>query len=123
MGGFPTGINQYPWMARIVYDGKFHCGASILTKYHVLTAAHCVKKLRKSRIRVILGDYDAHINTETHAIQRAVVSIIRHRKFDPETYNNDIAILKLRKPIDFSKTMRPICLPRLNYDPAGEFSV
>jgi len=44
VGGKPTGVNQYPWMARIVYDGKFHCGGSLLTKDYVLTAAHCVKK-------------------------------------------------------------------------------
>ena len=31
MGGRPTGINQYPWLARLVYDGQFHCGASLLT--------------------------------------------------------------------------------------------
>lgn len=31
VGGRPTGINQYPWLARLVYDGQFHCGASLLT--------------------------------------------------------------------------------------------
>ncbi|XP_050337859.1 transmembrane protease serine 2 isoform X2 [Bactrocera neohumeralis] len=71
VGGRPTGINQYPWMARIVYDGKFHCGGSLLTKEYVLTAAHCVKKLRKSKIRIIFGDHDQHITSESKAIQRA----------------------------------------------------
>ncbi|XP_055908440.1 trypsin-1 [Eupeodes corollae] len=119
VGGKPTGVNQYPWMARIVYDGKFHCGGSLLTKDYVITAAHCVKKLRRSKIRVIFGDHDQHITTESKAIQRAVTTIVKHRSFDPDTYNNDIALLRLRKPIVFSKIMKPICLPRLNYDPAG----
>lgn len=44
VGGMPAGTNRYPWMARLVYDGQFHCGASLLTKEYVLTAAHCVRK-------------------------------------------------------------------------------
>ncbi|KOB73643.1 Uncharacterized protein OBRU01_10487 [Operophtera brumata] len=44
VGGMPAGVNRYPWMARLVYDGQFHCGASLLTKEYVLTAAHCVRK-------------------------------------------------------------------------------
>ncbi|CAD7083715.1 unnamed protein product [Hermetia illucens] len=119
VGGKPTGVNQYPWMVRLVYDGKFHCGGTLLTKDYVMTAAHCVKRLRRSKIRIILGDHDQYITTETRAIQRAVTSIIKHRRFDPDTYNNDIALLRLRKPVVFSKSIRPICLPRINYDPAG----
>lgn len=139
MGGRPTGINQYPWVARLVYDGQFHCGASLLTPDYVLTAAHCVRRyiiihvdfiyfinhakyfrLRRSKIRVILGDHDQFITSETQAIMRAVSAIIRHRNFDSNTYNHDIALLKLRKPVTFTKTIKPVCLPTDNDDPAGE---
>lgn len=51
---------------------------------------------------------------------RAVSAIIRHRGFDTSSYNHDIALLKLRKPIEYSKTIRPICLPSENVDPAGK---
>ncbi|CAH1976335.1 unnamed protein product [Acanthoscelides obtectus] len=43
VGGRPTGINRYPWVARILYDGHYHCGASLLTEEFVLTAAHCIR--------------------------------------------------------------------------------
>lgn len=119
VGGKPTGVNQYPWMARIIYDGKFHCGGSLLTKDYVLSAAHCIKKLRRSKIRIIFGDHDQEITSESRAIQRAVTAVIKHKNFDPDTYNNDIALLRLRKPIIFSKIIKPVCLPRYNYDPAG----
>lgn len=42
---------------------------------------------------------------------RAVTTIVRHRSFDAESYNNDIALLKLRKPVTFSKIIKPVCLP------------
>ncbi|CAG9134562.1 unnamed protein product [Plutella xylostella] len=111
VGGLPAGLNRYPWMARIVYDGQFHCGASLLSKEYVLTAAHCVRKLKRSKIRVILGDHDQTITTESSAIMRAVTTIVRHRSFDADSYNNDIALLKLRKPVTFSKIIKPVCLP------------
>lgn len=119
VGGRPTGINQYPWIARLVYNGQFHCGASLLTQDYVLTAAHCVRRLQRSKIRVILGDHDQFVTTETTAIMRAVSAIIRHRNFDSNSYNHDIAMLRLRKPVEFGKTIRPVCLPQETTDPSG----
>ncbi|CRL05275.1 CLUMA_CG018249, isoform A [Clunio marinus] len=120
VGGRPTGINQFPWVARLVYDGQFHCGGSLLTADYVLTAAHCVRRLKRSKIRVILGDHDQFVTSETEAIQRAVSAVIRHRNFDQNTYNHDIALLRLRKPVSFSKGIQPICLPREGIDPSGK---
>lgn len=68
-------------------------------------------RLKRSKIRVILGDHDQTITTESAAIMRAVTSIVRHRSFDPDSYNNDIALLKLRKPVNFSRIIKPVCLP------------
>ncbi|XP_012250657.2 trypsin-1-like [Athalia rosae] len=120
VGGRPTGPNKYPWLARLVYDGQFHCGASLLTNDYCLTAAHCVRNLKKSKMRVVLGDYDQHVTTDGIAIMRAVSAIIRHRNFDTNSYNHDVALLKLRRPVKFSKTIRPICLPQSGSDPAGK---
>lgn len=44
VGGRPTIPNRYPWIARLVYDGRFHCGASLINNDYVITAAHCVRK-------------------------------------------------------------------------------
>ncbi|GBP15039.1 Trypsin-1 [Eumeta japonica] len=123
VGGMAAGPHRYPWVARIVYDGQFHCGASLLTKDYVLTAAHCVRKLKRSKIRIILGDHDQTTTTESSAIMRAVSAIIRHRSFDADSYNNDIALLKLRKPVTFSNIIKPVCLPPSGVDPAGKEGV
>lgn len=69
-------------------------------------------RLKKSKIKVILGDHDASTTAEVPAMMRAVQTIIRHKNFDPDSYNHDIAILKLRKPVQFTKQIRPICLPK-----------
>lgn len=71
---------------------------------------------------MILGDHDQFQTTETEAIQRAVSAIIRHRNFDQNTYNHDIALLRLRKPVTFTKSIQPICLPREGFDPSGKLA-
>lgn len=72
-----------------------------------------VFRLKRSKIRVILGDYDQFVTSESKAIMRAVSVIIRHRNFDAESYNHDIALLRLRKPVEFSKIIKPVCLPKV----------
>lgn len=69
-----------------------------------------------------VGDHDQFQTTETEAIQRAVSAIIRHRNFDQNTYNHDIALLRLRKPVTFTKSIQPICLPRESIDPSGKIA-
>ncbi|XP_057659341.1 transmembrane protease serine 9-like [Diorhabda carinulata] len=77
-----------------------------------------MRKLKKSKIRVVLGDHDVSTTAEVPAMMRAVAAIIRHKSFDSDTFNHDIALLKLRKPVQFTKQIRPICLPKTR-EPAG----
>ncbi|XP_059482706.1 trypsin-1-like [Neocloeon triangulifer] len=120
VGGQITGIHRYPWVARLVYDGQFHCGGSLLNADYVLTAAHCVRRLRRSKFKVVLGDHDQFSTTESPAVMRAVSAIIRHKNFDGTNYNHDIALLKLRRPVTFSKQVRPVCLPSSGTDPPAK---
>ncbi|KAG8275340.1 hypothetical protein J6590_088039 [Homalodisca vitripennis] len=123
VGGVPTGVNRYPWVARLVYNGQFHCGGSLLNEDYVLTAAHCVRNLKRTRIRVILGDHNMFSTSDAPAKMRAVASIVRHRNFDVNSYNHDIALLRLRKPVNFTKNIRPVCLPTQETDFAGRTGV
>ena len=37
--------------------------------------------------------------------------------FDEDTLDNDIAILKLEKPLEFNKNIQPACLPSDDFEP------
>lgn len=110
VGGQETEVNQYPWMALLLYSGRFYCGATLINDRYVLTAAHCVSGFSPERITVRLLEHDRSSNDE-NTIDRKVKRVVRHAGYTSTTYNNDIALLELSSPVEFNNLLRPVCLP------------
>ena len=87
----------------------------MVTRQHVVTAAHClVKGVSTQNLFVRLGGYDLGIDQEQDAIDVGISRIIVHENYDRTTHVNDIAVLKLSKPVDITDTtnsIRAVCLP------------
>lgn len=64
-----------------------------------------------ARLTVRLGDYNIKTNTEVRHIEKRVRRVVRHKGFDVRTLYNDVAVLTLNEPVEFSELIRPICLP------------
>lgn len=64
-----------------------------------------------ARLTVRLGDYDIKTPHETRHVEKRVRRVVRHRGFDMRTLYNDVAILTLNEPVEFTETIRPVCLP------------
>ncbi|XP_049871049.1 trypsin-1-like [Pectinophora gossypiella] len=132
VGGYETKKLEFPWMAVLMYNGRFYCGGSLLNDFYVLTAAHCTAGFRKEKITVRFLEHDRSVGNETKTVDRKVQAIIRHLRYNPGTYDNDIALLKLDQRVDLSSAlkrtrkegedasseteeddvgMRPVCLP------------
>ena len=45
-----------------------------------------------------------------------VQRLIKHKMYNDDTSENDIAILKLSKSLEFNKYVQPACLPKEDYD-------
>lgn len=43
-------------------------------------------------------------------------TVIVHPDYDPKTLENDLALIKLKKPVPFREDIQPICLPGINED-------
>lgn len=95
----------------LTYNYLYSYNNHIIKKLFLIRSFFLSNRLKRSKIRVILGDHDQTVITDSESVMRAVSSIVRHRHFDVNSYNHDIALLKLRKPVNFSKTIRPVCLP------------
>ncbi|NOQ14324.1 MAG: trypsin-like serine protease [Methyloprofundus sp.] len=100
IGGRTAGSNAWSWMAGLVYkhysisDGLF-CGASLIAKDWVLTAAHCVIYEDKSSLDIIINQAELD---NRNAERLAIEQIIIHPLFDNFSLENDLALIKLATP-------------------------
>lgn len=62
----------------------------------------------QSHSQVFLG---GHNITKDYAVSRRVKVIQAHERFDIFSFNNDIALLKMDRPVEFGPKIQPICLP------------
>ncbi|KAJ2947827.1 hypothetical protein O0L34_g9614 [Tuta absoluta] len=114
VGGHNADLNEWPWIVALFNGGRQFCGGSLIDDRHVLSAAHCVAHMTSwdvARLTARLGDHNIRQNTETMHIERKIKRVVRHRGFDMRTLYNDVAILTLDQPVQFTKNIRPICLP------------
>lgn len=114
VGGAIAPINNHPYLAGLIIDllGLGHtsaCGGSVLTNSRILTAAHCWfdGRFQAWRFTVVLGSPflyhgGVRVPTSTFAI---------HHLYNPNTLANDVAILYLPSPVQFSAAIRPVVLP------------
>jgi len=136
VGGRPTKLGEMPFMVHLTYGrAGFACGASLINRWYVLTAAHCVDDAARRKLgelmEVVVGDWkmssdpDCLDNGECFAKtqKRKPTSIKSHEKYDGDvTKGFDIAIIKLDRPIDLFdgspqvSAASPICLPWLESD-------
>lgn len=74
-----------------------------------------------ARMTVNLGDHNIRTNFETQHVVKKVKRIVRHRSFDSRTLYNDVALLTLESPVQYTTNIRPICLPRTTHSFGGNF--
>ncbi|MEC7120170.1 MAG: serine protease [Pseudomonadota bacterium] len=112
VNGNTADIGQFPWQVALsqstsdLYLGQF-CAGTIIDAEWVITAAHCVDNIRlpTKPLFIAAGVTDLRADQEQAQII-AVDQIIIHPQFEQlgnsAALNHDIALLRLRQPIDFA---------------------
>lgn len=122
-------LRQFPWMALLGFtdsDTKqdmFLCGGSLINERYILTAAHCFQTPDSVKLTSVrLGELDLRNKTdciyEGDDVECApppedveVEHVIIHDEFSSGHLKNDIALVRLKRKIEFNDYIRPICLP------------
>ncbi|XP_019869611.2 plasminogen-like [Aethina tumida] len=117
VGGQEAVKGEFPWLVSITRRGGHFCGGTIIHKRFVLTAGHCLctgtgsKDFYKpSALKITLAQHDLS-NKDTDAYQTGLKAISIHSGYSCNKPRDDIAILELEKPLIWSLTVSPACLP------------
>jgi secreted trypsin-like serine protease len=121
--GRPASPNEFPWQVLLERSsGSGFCGGSIISNYHILTAAHCINRLGLEDYSVKAGgngDISSLVDLGDVSLQ------LIHKGYDDTASRrtDDIALIKLKNPIHFNDRIQPIPLPQANTNKVTEQSL
>uniref|UniRef100_A0A5S6QY80 Neurotrypsin n=1 Tax=Trichuris muris TaxID=70415 RepID=A0A5S6QY80_TRIMR len=129
VGGFEARHGAFPWTAAIKLDDSRHlCGASIVSNYHLISAAHCFEDVPDlSLYSIVVGDWDTNVPDGTE--QKFSIEYVSLVPGYENILKDDIAVIKIKPKnnsgILFSKFVQPICLPDANasYEPGNKCTI
>ncbi|KAJ0176010.1 hypothetical protein K1T71_008184 [Dendrolimus kikuchii] len=121
VGGESSEPNIRPFQValylRIGRTGELNfCGGSLIGREWVLTAAHCCFQdgQQVDFVQAILGAHSLYDRYENGRRIVNVADIVIHPSWDPESFANDIALLKLANFIQLTDTIDVVRLPYLS---------
>jgi secreted trypsin-like serine protease len=95
VGGEPTTIEDNPWQVAIEITragGTYLCGGSIIAQKWVLSAAHCFEPIAPpNAVKVKAGA----TNYVDEGVWSRVEKVVVHEGYNPQTFENDVALVKL----------------------------
>lgn len=112
--------NQWPWLAALMTrsDGVFFCGGTLISKLHVLTAAHCIQPKKQpvpitfDEFVVYLGKHNLSVAEEYGSKRTDPSRVLLHSDWNyrSERYDADIAIIFAEDEIGITLKIAPVCV-------------
>jgi len=148
IGGSETRAHEYPWLVRIAHgcvgftQNTGMCTGALISDRHIITAYHCLGQGKPcdhsdGRRVAYIGAHYVDFNRQESPDARYILPLT---KFETPPYAgklpyrkkhlsaedkkvNDLAVYVLEKPVKFSETVYPICLPKRERDYGGKRAI
>ncbi|KOX78153.1 Enteropeptidase [Melipona quadrifasciata] len=113
VGGGSSLAGSWPWQVALYKEGDYQCGGALINERWILSAGHCfyhaqdeywVARIGATRRGSFPSPYEQVLRLD---------HISLHPDYIDNGFINDIAMLRLEKPVTFSDYVRPVCLPDL----------
>ncbi|XP_069671916.1 chymotrypsin-1-like [Periplaneta americana] len=112
IGGRNATQNEFPFVVSLLFHGRPRCTGTIINRFKVLTAAHCINGTTCNGWTVKAGFY---IKGDPNTIERKVKCLKLHRNFAVKRYKAfDVAIMDVTQPFEFNAAVQPVIFPEFH---------
>ncbi|GFU23909.1 prostasin, partial [Nephila pilipes] len=117
VGGQSAGAGSWPWQVALYKEGDFQCGAVLISDTWLISAGHCFFSTQSAYWVARLGllRRGTELTAPSEQVRR-VIQIFLHPEYEDKGFINDIALLRMDRPVLFSDYLRPVCLPTVQED-------
>ncbi|XP_028131868.1 trypsin-1 [Diabrotica virgifera virgifera] len=114
---------QFPYQVSIQErrdeDYKSFCGGSIISPNWIVTAGHCYLENTNPDVRIVAGIIKISETSESMQV-RTIAKYYIHEDYHGGPAPNDIMVMKVNEPFIFNDRVKPINLPKQNFETIGE---
>ncbi|TNM84403.1 hypothetical protein fugu_008581 [Takifugu bimaculatus] len=113
VGGANAAKGVWPWIVSLHWRNRHACGASLIGRDWLLTAAHCVygKNVHLGSWLAIFGLHTQSGINSAEVQTRRVDRIVINSQYNRQTKQADVAMMHLEQPVNFTQFIQPVCLP------------